>query len=241
MWVARVARDAPMPWRRPQLLPVLMLLQLATCTAQEPGPDTNGDGVVDEHEARAQQELNDSLADAAALLSSGSARSKENAAEGIARMAIATTISQPFHPVTYRNAAVKAGIVERLIALLADPAMSLPAQRHALVALEAIATDDPSTDLDNNHARYVCDAGAVQHVVRLLSSRDEFVQARERPLRLHGTQHRFAGPHTASASGAREVEGEHCRTAKRSHSRRGGGTLGRCGRAETAPPRAPCA
>jgi len=160
----------------------LILLLLGSCRALQPGPDANGDGVVDENEAFAMQQLSDMLADAAALLSNGSARSKESAAEGIARMALMTTISQPFHPVTFRNAAVKAGIVELLVGLLAAPtpggapAATPAAQAHALAALEAIATDDPSTDLDNDHARYVCSAGAVKPVVRLLSSRDPHIQ-----------------------------------------------------------------
>jgi len=158
---------------------LIVLLGLGAAAAQEPTADgdTNGDGVVDAAEERAQQQLHDSLVQAAALMEHGSATAKEAATEEIARMAIITTIDQPFHPVTYRNAAIKAGIVELLVALLSPTAdATAAAQRNALAALEAIATDDPTTDLDNDHARYVCDAGAVQHVVRLLSSPQEQLQ-----------------------------------------------------------------
>ena len=130
---------------------LIVLLGLGAAAAQEPTADgdTNGDGVVDAAEERAQQQLHDSLVQAAALMEHGSATAKEArpvislpppsppppphrrrrllpspptrrlppsgaarwlqaATEEIARMAIITTIDQPFHPVTYRNAAIKA-------------------------------------------------------------------------------------------------------------------------------------
>lgn len=37
-------------------------------------------------------------------------------------------------------------------------------------ALQAIATDDPTTEADNHHALSICAAGVVPHAVRLLSS-----------------------------------------------------------------------
>ena len=179
----------------------------------------------EEHEARAQQALADSLTDANAMMEHGSDSAKESAAQGVAQMAVETTISQPYHPTTFRNACVKAGTVERLISLI-DPASGATtnAQRHALSALEvrphtpppsstactrpptrppttrppttrppthhpptthappthtspqAIATDDPTTDLDNGHARKICEMGACQQVVRLLSSQEEWLQ-----------------------------------------------------------------
>merc|ERR1719399_1365813 len=102
------------------------------------------------------------------MLKHGSSRAKESAAAGIAHMAVETTISQPFHPVTFRNACVRAGLVK---VLKGAPEDSTPqGQAHALAALEAIATDDPSTELDNGHALAACDAGAVPPTVRLLSS-----------------------------------------------------------------------
>jgi len=126
-------------------------------------------------EAAAQKALTDSLTDALAMLRHGSARAKELAAANIANMAIETTISQPFHPVTFRNACVRAGIVGELVQVLRGaPEHATPqGQAHALAALEAIATDDPTTELDNGHALAACEAGAVPPTVTLLSSAEE--------------------------------------------------------------------
>ena len=52
------------------------------------------------HEKAAQKALTDALTDALAMMRHGSARAKEQAARSIAQLAIETTISQPFHPVT---------------------------------------------------------------------------------------------------------------------------------------------
>ena len=108
----------------------------------------------------------------------GSARAKEAAAAGVAQMAIETTISQPFHPVTFRNACVRAGIVGELVKVLSGAKESSTPQgmAHALAALEAIATDDPSTELDNGHALAACEAGVVPPTVRLLRSHEEALQ-----------------------------------------------------------------
>ena len=98
-------------------------------------------------------------------------------AAGIANMAVETTISQPFHPVTFRNACVRAGVVSELVKVLKGaPEDSTPqGQAHALAALEAIATDDPSTELDNGHALAACEAGAVPPTVQLLASPREML------------------------------------------------------------------
>jgi len=133
----------------------------------------------EEHEARAQQALKDSLKDALAMLKHGSAHAKEQAAAGIANLAIETTISQPFHPVTFRNACVKAGVVDELVRLLDAPeeAATPQARYHALAAIEAIATDDPSTELDNGHALAACKkSGAVPPIVRYLMSTESNLQ-----------------------------------------------------------------
>ena len=66
------------------------------------------------HEKAAQKALTDALTDALAMMRHGSARAKEQAARSIAQLAIETTISQPFHPVTcvprggYRDARLEA-------------------------------------------------------------------------------------------------------------------------------------
>jgi len=80
--------------------------------------------------------------------------------------------------VTFRNACVRAGILEELVRLFTDSAeKSTPLSKfHALRALEAIATDDPSTELDNGHALAACEAGAVPPVVELLSNKEVNLQ-----------------------------------------------------------------
>ena len=112
-----------------RLLTAVLLAALCACAAAQ--------SAEEEHEARAQQALADSLTDANAMMEHGSDSAKESAAQGVAQMAVETTISQPYHPTTFRNACVKAGTVERLISLI-DPATGATAnaQRHALSALE---------------------------------------------------------------------------------------------------------
>jgi len=110
------------------------------------------------------------------MLRHGSASAKEQAAQGVASMAVETTLSQPFHPVTFRNACVNSGVVEELSNLLKAAQSTPRARLYALSALEAIATDDPTTDLDNGHALAVCSTGVVTPIVSLLSSADEHLQ-----------------------------------------------------------------
>ena len=146
--------------------------QVATHSPEEESAAT----AAEEHEKRAQQALTDSLTDAIAMLRHGSATAKEQAAAGVAQMAVETTLSQPFHPVTFRNACVRSGVVEELSGLLSTKESTPGAKLHALAALEAIATDDPSTDLDNGHALAVCNAGVVPPLVALLSATEEALQ-----------------------------------------------------------------
>ncbi len=91
---------------RMRLFP-LLVLALAQRALSQPSHS-------EQYELDAQKALADTLHDAMAMLRHGSASAKENAAEQIAELAVETTISQPFHPVTFRNAAVKAGIVYEL-------------------------------------------------------------------------------------------------------------------------------
>ncbi len=148
-------------------------------TAPPPNPPhAQVEAQAADHEARAQKALTDSLTDALAMLKHGSAGAKESAAQQVALMAVETTISQPFHPITFRNACVRSGVVGELVRLLAgEPIPSTPqAKLHALAALASIATDDPSTELDNGHALEVCKVGAVAPIVRLLSSEEQEFQ-----------------------------------------------------------------
>lgn len=157
---------------------LLALLGASGAQQQQLSADDEQRRAEAEHEARAQQALTDSLTDGLAMLRHGSASARESAAAGIAQLAIETTISQPYHPVTFRNACVRAGILEELVRLFTDSAeKSTPLSKfHALRALEAIATDDPSTELDNGHALAACEAGAVPPVVELLSNKEVNLQ-----------------------------------------------------------------
>ena len=74
---------------------------------------------------------------------------------------------------SFRNACVRAGLLNELVGLLATESGGA---MHALSALEAIATDDPNTELDNGHALETCKAGAVPPTVRLLASTNEQLQ-----------------------------------------------------------------
>ena len=124
---------------------VQLALLIAVATCQD-----------DDREAQAQKALADSLTDAMAMLEHGSEAAKEQAAGMIASLAVETTISQPYHPLTFRNACVRAGVVNQLSKLLGTADSSVRAQGLTLAALEAIATDDPTTDVDNGHALVVC-------------------------------------------------------------------------------------
>ncbi|KAL3921510.1 MAG: hypothetical protein SGPRY_004881 [Prymnesium sp.] len=152
----------------------LVLIALAFIAAEGDEPASPEPQELD-HEQRAQKALTDSLTDAIAMLRHGSASAKESAAHSVASMAVETTLSQPFHPVTFRNACVNSGVVEELANLLKGK-QSPNAQLHALEALEAIATDDPTTDVDNGHALAVCNTGVVGSIVQLLSSTNEHLQ-----------------------------------------------------------------
>tara|TARA_B110001452_G_C15161605_1_gene404031 strand:+ start:66 stop:950 length:885 start_codon:yes stop_codon:yes gene_type:complete len=152
-----------------------LLLAAALLLAAPARADEESDAAA-EHEARAQKMLSDSLVDAMAMLEHGSEAAKEQAARSVAQLAIETTISQPFHPVTFRNACVRAGIIKQLASLLKDPNATPTSYLHALHALEAIATDDPTTDMDNGHAQAVCSTGVCPTVVSFLASADEALQ-----------------------------------------------------------------
>ena len=105
------------------------------------------------------------------------------------------------HPAAFRRACVagasrsakgKGSIVEALARLLGDESADPETRALTLQAIEAIAIDDPSTDVDNDHTLALCAAGVVPHVVRLLASPAELVHSR------------------AAAAAAALVENKHC-------------------------------
>eukprot|EP00965_Chrysotila_dentata_P152472 5039037-Pleurochrysis_carterae.AAC.2 len=98
-------------------------------------------------------------------------------AQDIFMAAVAST-KEGGQPVAFRRACVELGLVTQLVQLLAranEPSLQ-PARRSALAALAAIATDDPTSDVDNDHALAVCSAGVVPYVVDALSAPDREVQ-----------------------------------------------------------------
>jgi len=93
-------------------------------------------------------------------------------------MAAVASTKEGGQPVAFRRACVELGLVTQLVQLLAranEPSLQ-PARRSALAALAAIATDDPTSDVDNDHALAVCSAGVVPYVVDALSAPDREVQ-----------------------------------------------------------------
>jgi len=130
--------------------------------------------IAAQQEEHAETMLKNFIADACAMLEHGSDGAKERAAASVAQMAKETIVTQPFHPLTFRNAVVEAGMIPHLVKLL--EATSTAAKAHALGALALIATDDPTTDSDNGNGLAVCVAGGAQGVAQLLAHADEHVQ-----------------------------------------------------------------
>jgi len=138
-------------WR---MQPMLMPLLLALSTA---------------HEDELAANLADRLKDHLAFVQHGSKGSIERATLDIFRLAVEST-SSGGQPIAFRHACFSMGIVDVLVDLIAQPSTTERTRQWALAALAAIATDDPQTDTDNEHAAAVCAAGAVPHIVRDLSS-----------------------------------------------------------------------
>lgn len=143
-----------------------------------------------------ESELSRELRDWIALLRHGSGAAQERTLGMIAQLALETSAPPSVyrlhtswlanvHPVTFRKACLAGSarsargtgsIVEAVVTLLADsPLESMRAL--ALQALQALATDDPSTDSDNDLALAICAAGAVPHAIRSLRSVLELEQA----------------------------------------------------------------
>lgn len=100
-------------------------------------------------EAMAQQMLADMLRDVGAMLDHGSPTAKEAAVARLLQMAVQSSAGSMFHPTTFRNAAIRSGVVPKIIKLMqvgSDHAKYLGAG-----ALQALALDDPTTTLDNGH------------------------------------------------------------------------------------------
>jgi len=119
-----------------------------------------------QREAMAQQMLNDMLRDVGAMLDHGSATAKEAAIARLLQMAVQTSSGSMFHPTTFRNAAIRSGVVPKIIVLMRDG--SDHAKYLGAGALQALALDDPTTTLDNGHQAAICQMGAVPVLVAML-------------------------------------------------------------------------
>lgn len=108
-----------------------------------------GDPEGQRREAMAQQMLTDMLRDVSAMLDHGSPTAKEAAVARLLQMAVQSSAGSMFHPTTFRNGAIRSGVVPKIVKLMqlgSDHAKYLGAG-----ALQALALDDPTTTLDNGH------------------------------------------------------------------------------------------
>lgn len=141
-----------------------------------------------------QHKLAKFLSERVAILHANEPFALRAALSEIALMAVESTITTAdrsswlsgVHPVAFRKACVtgsarsangKGSVVEALAELVkgstseADTAL-------ALQALEAIALDDPTTDVDNDHALAICATSVVPSIIRLLSSPVDVIATR---------------------------------------------------------------
>ena len=106
----------------------------------------------------------------AAVLLHGSDTSKDSAIEKLVEAAMASGEAGKEQARMFRSAVVAGGGVPALIACLSE---DMPRRQYlAASAMHALALDDPTTDADNFHQLEICQAGAVQPLVKLLDSED---------------------------------------------------------------------
>lgn len=144
-----------------------------------------------------QSKLAEFLREKCEVLHGGDKFAMRTALSEIALLALESTIStgsrtswlSSVHPVAFRKACVAGtarsangpgSAVEAIAALVSADDSESDAETTvlALQALEAIAIDEPTTDVDNDHALAICATGVVQHIVRLLSSSDAALHTR---------------------------------------------------------------
>ena len=138
-----------------------------------------------------QHRLSEFLHKRRVALRSDDGREVRAALSEVALLALESTITQggrsswlsAVHPVAFRKACVagssrsaggSGSVVEALADLVRGASGEIEAEAETLgltlQAIEAIAIDDPSTDVDNDHALAICATGIVPDLVRLLSS-----------------------------------------------------------------------
>lgn len=140
-----------------------------------------------------QQKLRDYIAKAIGILHSGEPLAVRASLSELSLLALESTIISSersswlsgIHPIAFRKACISnaarsakgsGSVVEAVARLIDDP--SGETSMLALQALEAIATDDPSTDTDNHHALAICSTRVIPSIVRLLRSSSEAMHTR---------------------------------------------------------------
>jgi hypothetical protein len=212
----------PAPPPPPSQIPSLdgsALARLATSTvAPPPSPPYAVTPAGQREEGRGlllQDELRKFLREQIELLQHGNTEARHRTLQEIALLAVETTLTDDaltrrvgskrhswlsaINPIAFRRACVAGarrsgrgdGSVVESIATLVDN-HSEATRFLALQALEAIAADDPTTDVDNDHALAICATGVVPKVVELLSGRSGALRER------------------AAATTAALVENAHC-------------------------------
>lgn len=140
-----------------------------------------------------QQQLRDYIQKSLGILSSGEPLAVRAALSELSLLALESTITDSgrsswlsaVHPIAFRKACISnaarsakgSGSVVEAVARLVDDGEEETAML-ALQCLEAIATDDPSTDADNHHALAICSTHVIPSIVRLLRSPSEAVRTR---------------------------------------------------------------
>jgi len=135
-------------------------------------PTQSAEMAAEEMKARMglAEEFTDVLTDIMAVLLHGSDTSKDSAIEKLVEAAMASGEAGKEQARMFRSAVVAGGGVPALIACLSE---DMPRRQYlAASAMHALALDDPTTDADNFHQLEICQAGAVQPLVKLLDSED---------------------------------------------------------------------
>ena len=183
--------------RRPPLLlvGVALLLAYAASAKEEPSSFERLEDEIDDDEAeegqgsqyaseRAGDEMaakagmarqySDALTDIMAVLLHGSDGSKESAVERLIELAMDTGGTGHEQARMFRSAVVAGGALPVLIEEVGS--LDMHRQYLAATALHALSLDDPTTELDNFHSLEICQHGAIEPLVRLLSSEHEQLQ-----------------------------------------------------------------
>lgn len=133
-----------------------------------------------------QQKLRSHLREQRDVLHGSDVAATRAALSDVALMALESTLTSgalgrssllsAVHPVAFRKACVTArdggSVVQAIAGVLAsaDARSDDETTALALQSLEALATDDPTTDVDNDHALAICVTGVAAPIVRLLDS-----------------------------------------------------------------------